>query len=54
MIERVTLWIIICGNPMDGYSYFGPYTSRKEAIDKAEYFDGGNPWWVTELFVMED
>lgn len=43
-------WIIIAGNPIDGYVYVGPFENSAAASEHAErVFDKEN-WWVTELF----
>ena len=42
--------IVIAGNPLDGYTYYGPFTDETAAVAWAEgrYDD---LWWVTELDV---
>jgi hypothetical protein len=41
-------FIIIYGNPQDGFAYIGPFNSRDEATYHA---DGDTPadWWIVQL-----
>lgn len=41
-------WIVIHGNPVDGYSYFGPFLGRDAAVDWGEKNCDGD-WWISEL-----
>jgi hypothetical protein len=41
--------IIILGNPQDGFSYLGPFTSEHDAVVWAEQNRHDDLWWVTEL-----
>lgn len=40
--------ILITGNPVDGFEYFGPFKTGDDAIAYAETarFDG---WWIAPL-----
>ena len=48
-------WIIICGNPTDGFEYIGPFSSFEDA--HKEVNEDGNiddhEWWITELTAPE-
>jgi hypothetical protein len=41
--------ILIVGNPMDGFSYFGPFESVEDAIEYGEKNFAEDEWWVSEL-----
>lgn len=40
-------WILISGNPVTGFTYYGPFESAKQAEEYSEntYFDD-ECWWV--------
>lgn len=40
-------WIIIEGNPVDGFTHVGPFATHDDAVAYQE--DKGGDWWVTEL-----
>lgn len=42
-------YIIIIGDPVDGFRYFGPFMTHAEALEKAEEEDLAN-WWVAPLY----
>lgn len=46
--ERELPVIIITGNPVDGFSFFGPYANSGEAGDKAEGVRDTD-YWVEQL-----
>jgi hypothetical protein len=39
-------YIIITGNPVDGFSFQGPFSSRDDAIEHAERGKVDADWWV--------
>jgi hypothetical protein len=41
-------YIIICGNPADGFNYIGPFESRDEASAHAAN-DTPAEWWIVAL-----
>ena len=42
--------IIITGNPVDGFTYTGPFENYVEAVYAAEaVFDRLDEWWVADL-----
>ena len=43
-----TKWIIIHGNPGDGFAYFGPFTTVEEAMRWAEN-NLDRDWWIADL-----
>jgi len=45
------MWIIVTGNPIDGFSFHGPFSDRNDAIEWAEELDPD--WWVVELDTPE-
>jgi hypothetical protein len=44
-------YIIVCGNPVDGFDYVGPFVDRDEATHYAEVENQriGTYWWIAEL-----
>ncbi|UTU07693.1 hypothetical protein CcrC1_gp008 [Caulobacter phage C1] len=44
------MFILIVGNPVDGYAYYGPFHDHDDATNYAENTGTeGNPWWVAPL-----
>jgi len=41
------MWILIGGNPVDGFSFEGPFDSREAAIERGEEL--GPDWWIAPL-----
>ena len=42
-------YIVIVGNPVDGFSFFGLFDSAKDAGDWAECECKNQTWWTAEL-----
>jgi len=43
-------FIIVRGNPLDGFTFIGPFDSDDDAIDYGErYIEQDMPWWSAEL-----
>lgn len=38
------MWLLITGNPVDGFTYYGPYNSSEAAADAGE--QTGADWWI--------
>lgn len=49
-------YIIITGNPVDGFMYYGPYSTHDEAIEAAEASTtlDGDDWWIARLWLNID
>jgi hypothetical protein len=41
--------IIIIGNPQDGFTYLGPFSTEHDAVLWAEANRSDDLWWVDEL-----
>lgn len=41
------MFIIITGNPVDGFSFYGPYEEYKDASKAVESIKV--EWWIAEL-----
>ena len=41
--------IIVYGNPVDGFSFIGPFDDHESAHEFAEEYKGGVEWWVLTL-----
>ncbi len=46
-------YIIVYGNPIDGFNFRGPFDSTVDAIFSAEDADPDENWWVAELNPVE-
>lgn len=44
--------ILIVGNPVDGFRYYGPFPDLQSAVEWSERVDGDN--WVSELLKADD
>jgi hypothetical protein len=42
-------FIIVVGNPMDGFVFHGPFPSCEAADEYAETKLKGEEWWLTSL-----
>lgn len=42
-------WIAITGNPVDGFSYYGPFENHEGAITFAEKSNFDGDWWIALL-----
>ena len=42
-------WIVVIGNPSDGFNMYGPFLSQEDATEFAEIENGGCEWWVVQL-----
>ncbi len=42
-------YVIIHGNPVDGFQIHGPFDSPDNAVTYAETFHSGD-WWTSQLF----
>lgn len=40
-------FIVVRGNPIDGFYYHGPFKTHEDALAFAE--DSEEPWWIAEL-----
>ena len=44
------MYVILCGNPVDGIQVYGPFGRSEGANDWAECnLKNADPWWVTDL-----
>ena len=43
------MYIMIYGNPIDGFCYVGPFANRDEALTYAEGERDPRDWWIVEL-----
>lgn len=46
-MPAATAHIVILGNPVDGFRYVGPFTTRDYALAWGETID--EEWWVAEI-----
>lgn len=44
-----TKWILIVGDPIDGFFYYGPFDDQQAAIDYVEANHDGPDWWTAKL-----
>ena len=50
---ELTVWIVITGDPIYGYTHYGPFTSKKEAEDGADKITSDN-FWICALEHPDD
>lgn len=44
------MFILIYGNPGDGFNYRGPFNSMEEAVEYAELHDDyDETWWISSI-----
>lgn len=48
------MFIVITGNPVDGFSYFGPYENAQDATDDAGEAVLALDWWVAPLLSVDE
>lgn len=53
IFDLMGMHILITGNPVDGFEYFGPFKTGKEAITYGEE-RLGNDWWIAPLRGKEE
>jgi hypothetical protein len=41
-------WVLIFGNPTDGFAFTGPFKSHAKAVETAKEMELGD-WWVDIL-----
>ena len=41
--------LVITGNPVDGFFYYGPFDSAEEAIEWASVQHDTQDWWIAPL-----
>lgn len=41
-------WIVIMGDPVDGFAYFGPFPDADSAVEWGNT-NGDSDWWITSL-----
>lgn len=46
-------YILIAGNPVDGFTFTGPFATPDEAHNAGEAIHGGD-WWIGKLTPPED
>lgn len=46
------MFVVITGNPVNGFTIVGPFESREDAFNSAERFDAD--WWISELVSLEE
>ena len=44
-------WIVICGDPVDGFHYYGPFETREEAMGWVHNLK--EPWCIAPLTGVE-
>ncbi len=42
-------FLLVVGDPVDGFDYVGPFDSSEQAQEWAQEFTDGDSWWVVEL-----
>jgi hypothetical protein len=42
-------FILIIGNPIDGFHHYGPFETHEDALEAAESNEYGHEWWIAPL-----
>ena len=42
-------YIIVYGNPIDGFNFRGPFDTHADAVTYGEHVEDDEIWWITEL-----
>lgn len=53
IFDLMGMHILIIGNPVDGFEYYGPFKTGEEAIAYGEDRLGGD-WWIAPLRGKEE
>jgi hypothetical protein len=48
------MFIIITGNPADGFNYWGPYPTAEDASRTADRIFRSCDWWITNISDPEE
>ncbi len=48
------MYILITGNPVDGFHFVGPFLEINDANEHAEIFYKNNEWWIAHLKKPEE
>lgn len=43
------MWIIVTGNPVDGFEFFGIFETETEGIDWADAAFDDRDWWLASV-----
>ena len=47
----MTPYIAVLGNPIDGFTHYGPFETQNDAIDWAVVNGTNLEWWTTPLYI---
>jgi len=49
-MDRDKKWLLVEGNPVDGFTYTGPFDSHEDAVNEAENgADHDGDWWIAPM-----
>lgn len=51
--DLMGMHILITGNPVDGFSYYGPFKTGEDAIEHGNNRHGPD-WWIAPLYATEN
>lgn len=54
MAKTANSYIVIYGNPCDGYSFFGPFATEVDAVEYAESLGDYESWHIGTLTKPEE
>lgn len=43
------MFLVITGNPVDGFNYYGPFVERIDALEYVSAQYGDVEWWISKL-----
>ena len=49
-MEEDYLYILVIGNPVDGFGYIGPFEDSEDAVSYADkHLDDRSDWWISSM-----
>lgn len=52
MNEELKAWIVIFGDPIDGFMFYGPFEGQQKASEWAES-QAASDWWIAPIEAVE-
>ena len=51
---RTGLHIVVTGNPVDGFAFYGPFKTAEHANEEADEAFRHEEWWIAPLQALND
>jgi hypothetical protein len=43
------MYLVITGNPVNGFTFIGPFPVTPDAVEWAETYVSEEDWWISEI-----